>query len=354
MTIWRVGEDGPKKIDETRLKDEKVLEQQLEDWIEKDPSLLGEPLFIVGRQVRVADVRDRLDLLAIDPQGNTVIVELKRGDLSDPVDMQAMRYASYISKWDFEQLEREARAYRGGDPDFSLKDALVSFYEEAGVEEPTDVNREQRLVIAGSAVREKLGSVALWLREHNIDITVIEVKVFSDNGALLIQPNVIIPLPVSRFAETGKMHSESIAWTDGKAWHLEERCSSMTKDILLKLDAILQKLGLEPRWNQQRYVAYRLGNYVWLSVHTGPGLLVVNVNVKTGSFGADELAERLQIAKFDREETLAEKLGLPSSVIITPRGAGTDRVRIRMKSDFNLDSEQFLTFLQDARQASAH
>src|SRR5215210_6119605 len=101
MPIWKITDQGPIRIPETKLKQEKLLEEKLEDWVVRDPSLLGEPLMIIGRQVIIPDVKDRLDILALDPQGNAVIVELKRGELSNPVDMQALRYASYISKWQF-------------------------------------------------------------------------------------------------------------------------------------------------------------------------------------------------------------------------------------------------------------
>lgn len=94
MGLWKITNQGPKQVPETKFKQEELLEENLEDWICSDGSILGEPLFIIGRQVMIPDMKDRLDVLAIDPQGNAVIIELKRGKLKDPVDMQALRYAS--------------------------------------------------------------------------------------------------------------------------------------------------------------------------------------------------------------------------------------------------------------------
>ena len=111
MGLWKITDKGPSKVAETKLKQEKLLEEHMEDWISSDSSILGEPLLIVGRQVLIPDTKDRLDLLALDPQGNAVIIELKRGKLKDPVDMQALRYASYISKWRFEDFESLARNF---------------------------------------------------------------------------------------------------------------------------------------------------------------------------------------------------------------------------------------------------
>ena len=42
------------------------LEQDLEDWIENDSSILGENLLIIGRQAQIPEVNDRIDLLALD------------------------------------------------------------------------------------------------------------------------------------------------------------------------------------------------------------------------------------------------------------------------------------------------
>ena len=67
--------------------------------------------------------------------------------------------------------------------------------------------------------------------------------------------------------------------------------------------------------------------------------------MKAGSLKADEFASQLGIAKFDREESLSEKLNLPSSVVVKNRNESTDRVILRVKEDFDLESEAFAHFL---------
>src|SRR5690606_26872249 len=41
--------------------------------------------------------RKRIDLLAIDKQANLVVIELKRTETGDHMELQALRYASMIS-----------------------------------------------------------------------------------------------------------------------------------------------------------------------------------------------------------------------------------------------------------------
>jgi len=356
MPIWKITPKGPIKVSETKPKDEKLLEEHLEDWIVADPSLLGEPLLIIGRQVMIPDVRDRLDILALDPQGNAVIIELKRGSLKDPVDMQALRYASYISRWQFDDFENQARTHIGrvGDPTFNFNELYEQFCAQVGVDEVPDINSDQRIIVIGSEVKDKLGSVALWLRDHDVDIKVIEMEVYREGDTVLVEPHTIIPLPIREFPGRPRRGEASDPWVaDGKTWHLEKRCSPRTREMLLKLDDIIQD-NFEvdgPRWNQKGYVAYRIGNYNWLAINTHPTALVAEFLEKAGTFNQSELAKSLSIEEFDREDTLSEKLGLPSSVTVRNRNEATDRVVLRIKEDFNLESEAFLDFLKQAYKA---
>lgn len=357
MTLWKITTKGLAPVRETKFKDEKLLEEHLEDWIAGRSQLLGEPLLIFGRQVLIPDTKDRLDLLAVDPHGMIVVVELKRGHIKDPVDIQSLRYASYLAKWRFEDFENVARNYFGkvGDPEFNFNDEFESFCSESGVDEIPDLNQDQRIIIVGAAVREKLGSVALWLRDHNVDIKLIEVTAYKEGDTVLIEPSTIIPMPVNRFVDVGKPGAAGQQpWgSDGRAWHLERRCGPKTKEIMLTLDQLLQdEFEIEgPRWNQKYYVAYPVNGYNWLCVNTKPRSLVLDFIVKAGVFKTDALAKQLGVEIFDMDDSLGEKLGMPSSVFVKKRNQSSDRVRFRMKEDFDLKSKVFREFLKDAFKA---
>lgn len=343
MSIWKITSKGPIKVKETKLKQEKIREESLEDWIVSDPNLLGERLLIIGRQVLIPDVRDKLDILALDSQGNSVVIELKRGKLKDPVDMQALRYASYISKWRFEDFENQARNYLGKpeEPEFNFNDRFETFCEEMGVDKVPDLNSEQRIIVVGAEVKEKLGSVALWLRQHSVDIKVIEVEVYHEGETIFIQPQVIIPLPVRGFEGAGRIQRGVLShpWvTDGESWHLEKRCSPKTREIFLQLSSIIRSLpDIEvdgPRWNQKFYIAYKVGNYNWLTIYTRSTILSLDFMVKAGAFKSEDLAKRLGITEYDSAGSFSEKLGLGNSVSVWNRNQNIDTVTIRLKEEF--------------------
>ncbi|MBD0377455.1 MAG: hypothetical protein ICV51_17725 [Flavisolibacter sp.] len=353
MSFWKITADNKaEKVAATKLKNEQLLEKHLEDWVADKPEIPGESLLIIGRQIIIPEVKDRLDLLALDPNGNAVIIELKRGKISDPIDMQALRYASYISKWKFEDFENQAKAYLSNGGDFNFNEEFENFCIQSGMDEIPDINHNQRIIIAGSEVKDKLGSVALWLYERNIDIKVIEINSYKESDALLIQPRTIIPLAVNKFSEVGKANKGDISkpWlASGKSWHLEKRMKPKTKDIFLQLDSIIKdNLTVEgPNFDQKFYISYLHGNYIWLSVRTHANVLALQFTVKANSMDKSQIAKQLNIEEFDSDDSLSEKLNLPTSIDIKNRNETSDRILLRIKDDFDLTKPAFLNFLRE-------
>lgn len=85
LGIWRITPEGPQRLAPGNVD----FEGYLEDWIAQDPSLIESGLTIVGRQVRTE--AGPLDLLALDPQGTWVVIELKR----EPSEEQAVSRRVY-------------------------------------------------------------------------------------------------------------------------------------------------------------------------------------------------------------------------------------------------------------------
>ncbi|MDE2818012.1 MAG: endonuclease NucS [Chloroflexota bacterium] len=355
MPIWKTTETGLQQISNTTLSQQDFLEEHLEDWIIANPDFLEEPLLIIGHQVLIPDIGDRIDVLALDRDGNSVIIELKRGQLADPVDMQALRYASYVSRWSFANFEQQAKEYYGAtnDADFSLQDVFEQFCAEGDIEDVPTLNADQRIILVGSAIRDKLGSVALWLREHGIDIKAIEVQAYEEGCATFLQPRVIIPLPVDRFQSVGTGEASDVrSWiTNGRRWHLEERCGPKASEMLVKLTDLIDETCVEadgPHWNQKFYVSYRVGNRIWLRITTQKTRLTLQVLTEAGTFSQAGLAQKLGICEFPLDSTLAEKLRLPSSVSIDEQNPW---IWLSIKEDFDPNSPAFREFLREAQAA---
>ena len=327
--LWKVKGQTIEPIQNTKLSDQQFQERDLEAWIESNPDILGEPLMFIGRQVVVPGINDRLDLLALDPTGDTVIVEIKRGKLNDPVDIQAIRYASYISRWPKRKLEELAEAYlsQRGDEDNSatFEEAFSEFASDIDTEGVPSLNGNQRVIIVGQKIRARLGSVALWLREQGIDITIIEITPYKDpsSDSLILSPQVIIPTPTTEEFEIGKKDNPTDPWIiDGKKWHLEKRCKPKGRELLVAFIEQMEKRFADatgPIWKQKQYVSFRLEGSIWMYLNSQATQFRLQIPVPHGRWNAEELAPRLNIVTSSKDDSLSDKLSAPTGVRIRRR-----------------------------------
>ena len=99
------------------------LEEQLEKWLESDISVLDEDLLVIGKQVET-DFGGRIDLLCLDSEGHTVVVELKKGKTPREVTAQALDYASWVKDLSHNRLIEIASDY------FKSPDSLTEKFRE--------------------------------------------------------------------------------------------------------------------------------------------------------------------------------------------------------------------------------
>lgn len=358
--LWKVKGQHIEPIQNTTLSDQQLQERDLESWIESNPDILGEPLMFIGRQVVVPGVNDRLDLLALDPTGNAVIIEIKRGRLSDPVDTQAIRYASYISRWPRRKLEELAEAYLSqlGEENngATFEQTFAEFASDIDTEGVPSLNGSQRIIIVGQKIQPRLGSVTLWLREQGIDIKLIEITPFKDPSSnnLILSPQVIIPPPSTEEFEIGKKVGSADPWiVDGEKWHLEKRCKKKGRMLL---QAFLEQLGQRftdatgPIWNQKHYVSFRLGSSIWLSIGTQGTQFRLQIPVNPGSWDAKKLAADLGIVALSLEDSLAEKLSAPTGVRIRKR-KNHEHILFFIKDDKLITNDEFWKVLSETHDA---
>lgn len=79
----------------------------LQEWLAGNPTALGEKLLIIQKEFSgFADTYERLDILALDTDGNIVIIENKLDDSGKDVTWQAMKYALYASPLTKEEIRK--------------------------------------------------------------------------------------------------------------------------------------------------------------------------------------------------------------------------------------------------------
>lgn len=103
----------------------------LQEWLAANPESLGEKLLVIQKEFNgFSDTNERLDLLALDGDGNIVIIENKLDDSGRDVTWQAMKYASYASTLTKENIRTIYQSYLDGKSNGeNAIDKLEEFFE---------------------------------------------------------------------------------------------------------------------------------------------------------------------------------------------------------------------------------
>ena len=120
VRIWQILKDNQlDEVSKTKLE----LEKRIEQWIERDSSVLSDGVFIIGRQVPT-DFGGFIDLLCLDADANCVIVELMRDKTPREITAQALDYASWVKDLSSDRITAISR-HTGDSQDAAVSDAAI-------------------------------------------------------------------------------------------------------------------------------------------------------------------------------------------------------------------------------------
>lgn len=193
--LFLISEDKKVKesIEETSFSEWGILEREhLEKWIEDNPKMLNEELMVITTEYDGFDkTKKRLDILAIDPHGKIVIIELKRDMANAFVDLQAIHYAAYCSTLNIDQIIEIKANYDNISSD-EAEEEIKSFITKMDF---IDFDNEPRIIlVANDFLGETLAAV-LWLIDRGIEIKCVKLEPYVVGNQLAVKPEVIIPLP---------------------------------------------------------------------------------------------------------------------------------------------------------------
>jgi RecB family endonuclease NucS len=99
MTLYQVTQGLLDPVLPTNFSEERVFERKdLQQLLKGDVSALGDDLMVIAEEFgQWEDSKRRIDLLCLDKRARLVIVELKRTDDGDHMDLQAIRYSAMVS-----------------------------------------------------------------------------------------------------------------------------------------------------------------------------------------------------------------------------------------------------------------
>lgn len=185
------------RLDERLFKDLGFKERDhLQEWIAKNPDVFGEDLLIIQKEFNgFNDTNERLDLLALDKEGNLVIIENKLDDTGRDVTWQALKYTSYCSTLTTKQIINLFQEYIDKLNKQEDAEVLVRAFLENATDELYLNSGDQRIILVANNYRKEVTSTVLWLLNHGIQLQCFRATPFSRNEDVFLQIEQIIPLP---------------------------------------------------------------------------------------------------------------------------------------------------------------
>jgi len=231
-------------------------EVEIHDFIETYPEILGKNIFIVGREVRTVD-GNFIDLLGLNHNGDTIIIEIKKDQTPRKVIAQILEYAEWVSNSiGLDELNKIAKISHLGD--FS---SLWKKYESKYDKTP-EFNEHQRLFIVAEKIDSITEKLARYLRKNGIDIFCMELKFHEKDGHRFCKSEMIVGKEKAIVPDYSDNQDVDYNWnyySERRGWS-DESISEMKKFVadVLKF-AENESWDLDIKFNQ-RYCAIQTKN----------------------------------------------------------------------------------------------
>ena len=228
----------------------------LEQMIVSAPTILSDRWMLIGRQVRTT-FGQVIDLLALNPDGQVILIELKRNQTPREVVAQALDYASWVQALHPDEIAGIFDRYSGGS---SLSDAFKNYFGTALDGE--QLNDSHQIVIVASSLDASTERIVNYLNGANLAINVIFFQVFRDgDNQYLSRAWLIDPVETE-----GKAISSRAGQND--AWKGEYYVSFGHGDVRDWVDAV--KFGFVcgggGLWYSRTLFLLEPGDRIWVNI----------------------------------------------------------------------------------------
>lgn len=302
MKLWRIEKNRPEPLPSAKLD----LEKRLEDWICQDLSLVGDDLLLLGRQVATA-YGHAIDVLALDREGNLVILELKRGRTPRDVVSQVLDYASWTHDLEDQDVGRLAETYRE-------RPLEALFKERFKTELPQPLNGKQRLIIVATELDSQSERIVQFLSsQYGVNVNVVFFDYYKHNDQEFVGRSwLIAPEEVERKSATRGRERTILTLEDLAALAEARSVGDLYKALHEGLSQLADQVG-----TTQSNVTYRwrslsgsrnalVSVYPKVSGRPEPGLLA--------DIRVDDLARQLEIPPADLRAALPAKQIQPRQI----------------------------------------
>lgn len=171
--------------------------ENLQEWIANNPECLGEELLIIQKEFNgFNDTNERLDLLALDRQGNLVVIENKLDDSGRDVVWQVLKYVSYCSSLSKQNIIDIYQQYLNKwSNSKNAEENLTDFFQNTELRElKLNQGSSQRIILIAANFRKEVTSTILWLLNYKIRAQCFKVTPYKHDSQLYLDIEQIIPM----------------------------------------------------------------------------------------------------------------------------------------------------------------
>jgi hypothetical protein len=197
MPIYNYINNELAKVDVTTFSHEGILERSnLQAALKEQIEIIAPDCLVISEEfAEWSGSRRRIDLLAVDKEANLVVIELKRDETGEHMDLQSLRYAAMVSTLTFKRAVEIFQRYL--DESDREEDALMLLLKFLDWDEPQEEEFavDVRIVLVSADFSKELTTSIMWLNDRNLDIRCVRLIPHNFEGKVLIDVQQVIPLP---------------------------------------------------------------------------------------------------------------------------------------------------------------
>lgn len=248
----------------------KFDEIDIEKLLEKNIKLLEKNLILIGRQVTFNETNDAIDLLALNKNGDLVIIDVKSCLIPTTSDFQMLKYAAFVQNWTTEDIKEQINFYYNIQNNYNKNVNLLlkSFFDDYS---QVKLNQKQIMKVAGIKENKKINSVVNFLNSYNINFDLYKIIFKKLHNYIIINTKKIYISKNNIYITSPELTSNN------KKRHLAN-CTTENIEFIEAFNEFLQtEFNVELDWSKQSYISVTKNNNRFLEYHINANSIRVQI-----------------------------------------------------------------------------
>ena len=194
-------------------------EDEIEEYLVNNPAHLYDDLVVIGKQLNLGG--RAADIVALDPAGSLVVIEIKHGSPDRRAIGQVVEYAAFLQAMDNDDLARRLTAHARASSLMQDEDFKGLYTRRHGRIPASGI--PVRMALVGTEADEHAIRSINYLRSSGLLLDFFLITAWSEDGdALLsVERNPSLAVPKRWYAPNGLKRKDLEKWILDEASHLD-------------------------------------------------------------------------------------------------------------------------------------